>query len=38
VTDERLRVEWLVHGDAGMTLRLVAKHERAGTVAATVVL
>jgi hypothetical protein len=38
VTDDRLRVEWLVHGDAGMTLRVTAKHDRAGTVELTVTL
>jgi murein tripeptide amidase MpaA len=38
VTDDRLRVEWLVRANAGMTLRLLAKHERAGTVEVTVTL
>jgi hypothetical protein len=38
VTDDRLRVEWLVRGTAGMTLHLVAKHDRAGTVSVVVTL
>jgi murein tripeptide amidase MpaA len=36
VTDDRLRVEWLVRGAPGMTLRLTARHDRAGTVEAAV--
>jgi len=38
ITDDRLRVEWLVRGSSGMALRLVAKHDRAGTVEATLTL
>jgi hypothetical protein len=38
VTDDRLRVEWLVRGETGMTLRLVATHDRAGTVSVAVIL
>jgi hypothetical protein len=29
-------VEWLVRGEAGMALRLVVKHDRAGSVEVTV--
>ncbi len=38
VTDDRLKVEWLVRAAAGMTLRLRAKHERAGVAATTITL
>ena len=38
VTDNRQRVEWLMRGTAGMALRLVARHERAGIVEVTVTL
>jgi hypothetical protein len=38
VTDDRPRVEWLVSSEAGMTLRLSAKHDRAGTVKVAVTL
>ena len=38
VTDDRLRVEWLVQGEPGMTVRLSAKHDRAGTVEVLVTL
>lgn len=36
VTDDRLRVKWLVLGSSGMALRLVARHDRAGSVEVTV--
>jgi murein tripeptide amidase MpaA len=38
VTDDRLRLEWIVEGRAGDTVALTARHERAGTVRASVVL
>ena len=38
VTDDRLEVEWVVRGTRGATVRLTARHERAGTVQADVVL
>jgi len=31
-TQERLKVEWVVHAPKGGTVRLLARHERAGTV------
>jgi murein tripeptide amidase MpaA len=31
-TDDRLKVEWVVHAPKGGTVRLVARHERAGVV------
>jgi murein tripeptide amidase MpaA len=31
-TDERAKVEWVVHAPAGGTVKLTARHERAGTV------
>ncbi|HKS71027.1 MAG TPA: carboxypeptidase, partial [Ktedonobacterales bacterium] len=37
-TDDRLKVEWVVRAPAGGTVELVARHERAGTVRASVVL
>ncbi len=38
VTDDRIKLEWIVRGDAGATVGLCARHERAGTVRANVVL
>ena len=38
VTDDRLKVEWVVRGTRGATVRLTARHERAGRVQADVVL
>ena len=35
-TDERVKVEWLVKAPAGTEVELVATHQRAGTVRATV--
>ena len=37
-TDDRLKVEWVVRGPAGATVKLTARHERAGVVRAEVVL
>jgi hypothetical protein len=37
-TDDRLKVEWVVRGNAGAVVRLVARHERAGTARAQVTL
>jgi hypothetical protein len=31
-TDDRLKVEWVVHAPKGGTVKLVARHERAGVV------
>jgi murein tripeptide amidase MpaA len=31
-TDDRLKVEWVVHAPRGGTVRLLARHERAGVV------
>jgi hypothetical protein len=31
-TQERLKVEWVVQAPAGGTVKLAARHERAGTV------
>ena len=36
VTDDRLRVEWLVRGEAGMTLHIITKHDHAGTVSVVI--
>jgi hypothetical protein len=36
VTDDRAKIEWIVSGKAGDEVRLTARHERAGTVRATV--
>jgi len=36
VTDDRAKIEWIVRGKAGDTVELVARHERAGTVRASV--
>ena len=38
VTDDRGKIEWIVRGKAGDTVELVARHERAGTVRASVLL
>lgn len=35
-TQERLKVEWVVHAPRGGKVKLVARHERAGTVKAVV--
>ncbi len=35
-TQERLKVEWVVHAPRGGKVKLVARHERAGTVRASV--
>jgi murein tripeptide amidase MpaA len=35
-TDDRLKVEWVVHAPSGGTVRLLARHERAGMVRAQV--
>ena len=32
VTDDRVKVEWIVKGRAGDTIGIVARHERAGTL------
>jgi hypothetical protein len=31
-TDDRLKVEWVVHAPNGGKIKLVARHDRAGTV------
>ncbi len=31
-TDDRAKVEWVVHAPQGGTVRLIARHERAGVV------
>jgi murein tripeptide amidase MpaA len=38
VTDDRAKIEWIVRGRKGDAVKLVARHERAGTVRASVVL
>jgi murein tripeptide amidase MpaA len=38
VTDDRVKVEWIVAGRRGDRIDIVARHERAGTVRASVVL
>ncbi|MBX9965635.1 MAG: carboxypeptidase [Burkholderiales bacterium] len=38
VTDDRVKVEWVVRGAAGVRVKLSARHERAGVVRAEVVL
>jgi hypothetical protein len=38
ITDDRLKVEWVVRADEGATVGVVARHERAGTVRATIAL
>ncbi|HEY4138836.1 MAG TPA: carboxypeptidase, partial [Casimicrobiaceae bacterium] len=32
VTDDRMKIEWVVVGKADDTVRVTARHERAGTV------
>ncbi|HJU24894.1 MAG TPA: M14 family metallopeptidase [Casimicrobiaceae bacterium] len=36
VTDDRIKREWIVRGEAGMTVGVVARHERGGTVRTSV--
>ena len=36
VTDDRVKVEWVVKGKAGDSVAIVARHERAGAVRASV--
>jgi hypothetical protein len=36
VSDNRLKVEWVVTAPAGTTINLLAKHDRAGAVRAVV--
>jgi murein tripeptide amidase MpaA len=38
VTDDRMKLEWVVEGAAGGVVGITARHERAGTVRARVVL
>ena len=38
ITDDRVKLEWVVAGKAGDTVMLTARHERAGVVRASVVL
>ena len=38
LTDDRAKIEWVVQGSAGSRIALTARHERAGTVRATVTL
>lgn len=38
VTDDRLKLEWVVRGKAGDSVEIVARHERAGVVRASVAL
>ena len=38
VTDDRLKVEWVVRAARGLTVQALARHDRAGTVRAEVVL
>jgi hypothetical protein len=35
-TEDRVKVEWVVRAPSGGTVKLVARHERAGTVRAEV--
>jgi murein tripeptide amidase MpaA len=37
-TDNRTKVEWVVHAPAGGVVRITARHERAGTVIKTIAL
>ncbi|HEV2124488.1 MAG TPA: carboxypeptidase, partial [Chloroflexota bacterium] len=37
-TDDRAKVEWVVHAPQGGTVKLIARHERAGTIRAEVTL
>jgi len=38
VTDDRMKLTWVVRGTAGDVIALTARHERAGTVRAKVTL
>jgi len=38
VTDDRAKIEWIVRGKTGDVVEVVARHERAGTVRASVAL
>jgi hypothetical protein len=38
ITEDRVKIEWLVRGKAGDVLHLTARHERAGVVRADVTL
>ncbi|MGA8030775.1 MAG: M14 family metallopeptidase [Casimicrobiaceae bacterium] len=38
LTDDRLKLEWILRAKAGDTVEIVARHERAGTVRASVTL
>jgi hypothetical protein len=38
VTDDRMKLEWVVKGQRGTVVDLVARHERAGVVRARVTL
>ncbi len=38
VTDDRMKLEWIVRAPRGTTVRVIARHERAGTVRADIVL
>jgi hypothetical protein len=38
VTDDRMKLDWVVRAPRGGTVRVVARHERAGTVRADIVL
>lgn len=38
VTDDRMKLEWVVKAQAGATVRVIARHERAGTVRADITL
>jgi hypothetical protein len=38
VTDDRLKREWIVRGEAGTTVGVTARHDRAGTVQASITL
>ena len=36
VTDDRMKIEWVVAAKTGDTVRVTARHERAGTVRAEI--
>ena len=38
VTDDRVKVEWVVRADEGAMIGVIARHERAGTVRAAITL
>ena len=38
ITDDRMKLEWVVRGKAGSTVGLLARHEKAGVVRASVLL